>query len=173
MLENKEDIKEEKISFFKKHKKIILEFIRFLIVGGLATLVDWAVSFLICSITPNDLFWGNLNVFNTIVATACGFSVGLFVNYFLSIVFVFKDKKDENSGKSLKDFLVFTLIGVLVLFFQFLLIYLTNDLLFVQALKWETLLTGNLTWGYIIAKVLATAIGLILNYIFRKIFVFK
>ena len=167
-----ENIKTNKESFFLKHKKIILEIIRFLLVGGLATLVDWAISFFVTSITPSVMV-GNLDITHTVLSTACGFSIGLLVNYFLSVVFVFKDKKDENSGKSFKDFLVFTLIGVLVLLFQFLLIYLVNDLLFVKGMEWTVILIGNLTWGYIIAKVLATAIGLVLNYIFRKIFIFK
>lgn len=167
-----ENIKTNKESFFLKHKKMILEIIRFLLVGGLATLVDWAISFFVTSITPSVMV-GNLDITHTVLSTACGFSIGLLVNYFLSVVFVFKDKKDENSGKSFKDFLVFTLIGVLVLLFQFLLIYLVNDLLFVKGMEWTVILIGNLTWGYIIAKVLATAIGLVLNYIFRKIFIFK
>ena len=162
----------EKTSFFKKHKDLIFEFLRFLIVGGLATLIDWFVSFLFSSIIPSVMV-GNLDITHTVLSTALGFTVGLFVNYFLSIVFVFKNKKDENSGKSFKDFLKFALIGVLVLLFQFLLIYLVSDLLFVSGLNWTTILLGNLTWGYIIAKVLATGIGLILNYIFRKIFIFK
>lgn len=157
--------------FFIKNKRMILEIIRFLLVGGLATLLDWGVSFLVKAILPSIMV-NSWDVSGTI-STACGFIVGLFVNYFLSIIFVYKDKKDENEGKSVKDFLVFALIGVLVLLFQFLLIYLVNDLLFVKAMKFETILIGELTWGYIIAKVLATAIGLVLNYIFRKLFIFK
>ncbi len=171
-LEVNNNTKEQNVSFFSKHKELLLEIIRFLIVGGLATLVDWAISFLVSAITPS-VMWGNLDITHTVVATACGFIVGLFVNYFLSVVWVFKNKKDEKEGKSLKDFLKFALIGILVLLFQFLLIFLINDLLFVKALKWTTILAGELTWGYIFAKVIATAIGLVLNYIFRKIFIFK
>ena len=163
---------EEKQSFFVAHKDLLLEILRFLIVGGLATLVDWIISFIVTAITPSVMI-GTLDFSHTVLATACGFIVGLFVNYFLSIIWVYQNKKDENEGKSFKDFLKFALIGVLVLLFQFLLIFLVNDLLFVKALNWTTILVGELTWGYIIAKVLATAIGLVANYIFRKIFIFK
>lgn len=166
------EVKEEKISFFVKHKELLMEILRFLIVGGLATLVDWGVSFLVSAITTS-VMWGNLDITHTVLATAAGFVVGLFVNYFLSIIWVFRNKKDENEGKSVKDFLKFTLIGVLVLLFQFLLIFLVNDLLFVKGMNWTTILVGELTWGYIIAKVIATAIGLVLNYVFRKMFIFK
>ena len=157
--------------FLKKHKKIMLEILRFLLVGGFATLVDWGVSFLVKAIMPSIMV-GSWDVAGTI-STACGFIVGLFVNYFLSIVFVFKDKKDDNEGKSFKDFMKFTIIGVLVLLFQFLLIFLINDLWFVKGMGFVTILVGELTWGYIIAKVIATAIGLVLNYTFRKILIFK
>ena len=51
--------------------------------------------------------------------------------------------------------------------------YLLNDLLFVKWLNWTTILFKNLTYGYIISRILATGIGLILNYIFRKKFIFK
>ena len=157
--------------FFKRHQKIILEIIRFLLVGGFATLVDWLISFIVKAILPSIMV-SSWDVSGTI-ATACGFIVGLFVNYFLSIVFVFKDKKDENEGKSFKDFTKFAIIGVLVLLFQFLLIFLINDLWFVKGMGFTTILVGKLTWGYIIAKVIATAIGLVLNYTFRKILIFK
>lgn len=159
------------MDFYKKHKDLIWEIFRFLLVGGFATIVDWFVSFLFSAIFPSMylLDWN----FKESLATVAGFTVGLFVNYFLSIVFVFKNKKDENEGKSLKDFAIFALIGVLVLLFQILGIFLINDLLFVKLLNFNLILIKNLTWGYIIAKVIMTAIGLVLNYVFRKILIFK
>ncbi len=152
-------------------KSLIFEFIRFLLVGGLATLVDWLVSFLLSAVLPT-MNVGSWNVKDTISMIG-GFTVGLFINYFLSIIFVYKDKKDENAGKSFKDFLTFAIIGILVLLFQLLFNYLVNDLWFTQGLHWEAICFNNLTWGFIISKVCATGIGLILNYIFRKIFIFK
>jgi putative flippase GtrA len=62
---------------------------------------------------------------------------------------------------------------LLVLGFQLLFIYLVNDLLFVEALGWEAIIFNNLTWGYIITKMFATVVGLVVNYILRKIFIFK
>lgn len=159
------------MDFYKKHKDLIWEIFRFLLVGGFATIVDWSISFLVSAIFPSVylLVWNLKDALSTIA----GFTVGLFVNYFLSIVFVFKNKKDENEGKSFKDFAIFALIGVLVLLFQILGIFLINDLLFVKLLKFDLILIDSLTWGYIIAKVIMTAIGLVLNYVFRKILIFK
>ena len=46
-----EKVNENKESFFKKNKKLILEIISFLLVGGFATVVDWAISFFVTCIT--------------------------------------------------------------------------------------------------------------------------
>lgn len=59
-----EKVNENKESFFKKNKKLILEIIRFLLVGGFATLVDWAISFFVTSITPSVMV-GNLDITHT------------------------------------------------------------------------------------------------------------
>ena len=157
--------------FYQKNRSLILEIIRFLLVGGLATLVDWLISFLVSAYCPEWIIY-SWNIKDSL-ATLCGFVVGLIINYVLSVVFVYKNKKDENSGKSFKDFLVFTLIGVIVLLFQIFFIYLLNDLLFVKLLSWNKVLFQNLTIGYLISRMLATAIGSILNYLARKKFIFK
>ena len=167
-----EEVKEEKVSFFKKHKDLIMEILRFLLVGGSATLIDWVISFVICAVTPSVML-GTLDVTHTLLATSAGFMVGLVYNYFLSVIFVYKNKKDENEGKSFKDFMVFFLISIGVLAFQLLFSFLVNDLLFVQALNWDVKFIGSLSWGYIITRVFSTAIGLVVNYILRKIFIFK
>jgi putative flippase GtrA len=161
----------KKDNFFVKHKDILLEILRFLIVGGLATLIEWVIAYVIVAVFP-PLRLDTWNVTEAI-GTAVGFSISLVFNYLLSVIFVFKNKKDEKEGKSFKDFLIFLLISLLVLGFQLLFIYLVNDLLFIQGLKWEAFFINNLTWGYIITKVFATVVGLIANYIFRKIFIFK
>ena len=83
-----ENVERKEESFFVKHRKLIFEIIRFLLVGGFATLVDWAISFFVTSITPSVMV-GSLDITHTVLSTACGFSIGLLVNYFLSVIFVF------------------------------------------------------------------------------------
>lgn len=154
-------------------KQLFYEILRFLLVGGLATLVDFVISYLLEGILPK---WslGSWSISGA-VAASVGFTISLFLNYFLSVIFVYKHKKDENEGKSIRDFWVFVLISVIVLAFQLLFIFLVNDIVFVKLLSWDTLIISsfNLTWGYAIAKIIATLIGLVVNYIGRKIFIFK
>ena len=144
------------LSIYYKHKDLFWEIFRFLLVGGLATIIDWGVCYMVEAFMPEILVY-NWHVEKSI-ATTCGFTVGLIVNYILSIVFVYQNKKNENSGKSVKDFLVFTLIGVFTLGISYLGVYLLSDLLKIE---------------YIFARAIMTAIGLVINYIGRKILIFK
>lgn len=143
-------------NFYQKHKDLLWEIFRFLLVGGLATVVDWAICYAVEYFLP-EIMVGNWHVEKSI-ATTCGFSVGLVVNYVLSVVFVYKNKKDENEGKSVKDFIVFTLIGVFTLGVSYLGVYILSDILKII---------------YIIARAIMTAIGLVINYIGRKLLIFK
>lgn len=144
------------MSFYKKHKDILWEIFRFLLVGGLATIVDWGICYIVEFLMP-EIILGNWHVEKSI-ATTCGFVVGLIVNYVLSIFFVYRNKKDESEGKSVKDFIIFTLIGVFTLGVSYLGVYLLSDLLGMP---------------YIFARAIMTLIGLVINYIGRKILIFK
>lgn len=156
----------EKVQESKKQNKkdLFWEIFRFLLVGGLATVVDWAVCFVAEMLLP-EMIVGNWHVEKSI-ATTCGFTIGLIVNYILSIVFVYKHKKDENEGKSVKDFIIFTLIGVFTLGVSYLGVYLISDVWFKDLTIW-------IVSSYMFARAIMTAIGLVINYIGRKILIFK
>ena len=147
---------EKKLSFYQKNKDLLWEIFRFLLVGGIATLLDWAASIGSEMVLP-DMVFGEFHL-EKAIATTIGFTLGLIVNYVLSIIFVYKNKKDEKEGKSVKDFVIFTLVGVFVLLLSYLGIFLMSDLLKVP---------------YFIARIIMTLIGLVINYLGRKILIFK
>lgn len=153
---NNKDVNKGFKGFYFKHKDLLWEIFRFLLVGGLATIVDWAICFVANLLIP-EIKFGNWS-FNNAIAVTLGFIAGLIVNYVLSIVFVYKNKKNKDAGKSGKDFVVFTLIGVFTLGLSYLGIFIMSDL-------WH--------WPFMIARVIMTAIGLVLNYLGRKILIFK
>lgn len=164
MLEEK---KEERIIFFyNKHKELILEIFRFLLVGGLATLIDlivYEICYYIIFISLN----GNINL---ILSTTFGFTIGLIFNYIFSIIFVFKSKKNNKETKSIKSFILFTIIGVIGLGIKIGIQtggdYLSN-LIFPTA-------TGFFAWFLnFFVYCFATLIVLVWNYIGRKLFIFK
>ena len=92
-------------------KQLILEILRFLIVGGTATVFDYAVAYLFYQwLLPPRVVGGTLSL---VISTALGFCVGLIVNWILSVKFVFKDVKNKKESRSKKSFVIFTIIGVI------------------------------------------------------------
>jgi putative flippase GtrA len=143
---------------YERYKVILLEVFRYLLVGGLATIIDWGL-YAICYqfIFPQDQLIFGIN-WGLSASTTIGFIGGLIFNYLLSIYFVFTNTKDKNSGKSVKDFTVFAIIGVVGLFIK-----LIGMQVFVE----------NLRIYHLIAQVIMTIIVLAWNYIGRKVLIFK
>ena len=81
----------------------------------------------------------------------------IFVNYVLSLTFVFRRKDNCGSGKSVAAFLIFTVVGVIGLGLTELIMYLGTELLHIS---------------YLIVKIAAAAIVLVWNYVGRKVLIF-
>ena len=149
--------------------QLFWEIFRFLLVGGIATIVDYAVSNLFNAVLlPKELIG---ETWALIISTAMGFCVGLVVNWFLSIFFVFKQARNKKAAKSGKSFLVFALIGIIGLGISLAgmqLVQVLPDITLFS--KTEFLGSG---WDWWIMKVVMTLIVLVWNYIGRKIFIFK
>ena len=164
---------EEKKIFGQTKKELFWEIFRFLLVGGCATLVDYAVFYLFRQwLLPETLFGGEVwNIFSLIIATAFGFCAGLLVNWILSVKFVFRAVKNTEEAHSKKGFLIFTVIGLIGLGLTEL------GMVLLVAIFPEITLFGVseflLPWEEWIAKVIMTCIVLVFNYVGRKIFVFK
>lgn len=162
---------EERIQQTKK--QLILEILRFLIVGGTATLVDyfvfWIFDGVLFPLISTAAWWTTVSL---IVATALGFCVGLVVNWLLSVRFVFKQVKNKEEASSKKSFALFTIIGVIGLAITEVGILLLVAILPGFSLFGTTELLGT-TWAKWLAKIVMTCIVLVWNYIGRKLFIFK
>ena len=85
---------------------IVREIVRFVIVGGLCTVVDYAIFYLF-----NLVILKNLDVtLNLFISTTLGFLAGLLVNWSLQ-KFVYR-YLDESQTKSKKVFFSFLLIEI-------------------------------------------------------------
>lgn len=124
--------------------KLIKEFFRYCIVGGLAFLIDFGILVLLTEVSKLDYK----------LSAICGFVAGLIVNYILSKVFVFK----QEVKKEVKAFIIFSFVGVVGLGLTELGMWLGSDV-------WK--------FDYRIAKVAMTGVVLIWNYTGRKILVFN
>ena len=163
----------EKVLFCQTKKELFWEIFRFLLVGGTATVVDYAVFYFFRQwLLPVTLFYGNAwNVISLIIATAFGFCAGLAVNWILSVKFVFRAVKNKEESHSKKGFAIFTVIGLIGLGLTEL-----GMVLLVPIFPTITLFGVKeflLPWKEWLAKVIMTCIVLVFNYVGRKIFVFK
>ena len=125
-------------------KKLIIQLIKFGIVGVIATLIDLAVLMVLKEIMKVDV----------LVASAVAFSVSVIANYILSMLFIFK-----GSGNSkVKEFLVFVVLSI-------------GGLLLNQFIMWIG--TEIMTAYYLWVKAFALVFVPIYNFITRKIFLEK
>ena len=145
-------------SFFTKNRKLILEFLRYVIVGGISAVIDMGVNFAM-------LFYvlGGTKDDKGLVAAAVatGFAVGLLVNFILSNIFVFKDEDQREKGKTAKAFLIYAIVGIIG--------FALTELLTILG----TLVIGDSGVWYLVLTCFVKGAVLIWNYVGRKIFVYR
>jgi putative flippase GtrA len=140
--------------FYSKTDNIFIQFFRYCFVGGLAFLVDFAVSWLLFRFAFDEtasLAW---------LANSISFIAGLAVNYVLSTCWIFRR---SNVKSKLAEFLSFAAIGVVGL-----LITAGITKLF------EHWLSGSAPHLFqIIAKLTATAVSFLWNFFARKLLLYS
>ena len=128
----------------KKTQKLLIQIVKFVIVGGIATIIDFIIFFLLHELLKAP----------TLLSNITSFSVSVIYNYIASVKWVFDVKKDNPK----KQFIVFIVLSIIGLLINTTIVYVTIDILH---------------WWSIISKVLATAIVMVFNFITRKIFLEK
>ena len=125
-----------------KQKGIYEQIFRFTIVGGIATIIDWIVYYLL---------FNYLNI-DPLLANIFSFSVSVIYNYIASVKWVFNVDETKSKKKTFVYFIFFSVIGLL----------LTELLLFV--------FINKMTFDEMISKIVATFIVMIFNFVTRKMF---
>jgi putative flippase GtrA len=136
------NIKRFRVGGVTHMKKLIEQIMKFGVVGFLCFFIDYFVLFAVTEFLGIDY----------LISSAISFSVSVIVNYILSITFVFSTKKDANKAKEFILFVVLSLVGLLI-----------N-----QVIMWVSV--EKMAIYYLIAKIGATAIVMVYNFITRKIF---
>lgn len=137
-------------------EKLISQFIRFVIIGGMNTGIDFLVLNLLMWWT--GIYEGKM----IILLNTMSFSAAVINSYFWNKHWTFKDKDESDIGE-FSQFVAITLVGLIINTGMVYLITTYMDPLF--GLKKE--LWANL------AKVAATGLSLIWNFIGYKFIVFK
>ncbi len=122
--------------------KLIAQIMKFGVVGVVATIIDFAVMNLLYYVLGLDI----------LVANTAGFVISLIFNYLASMKYVFAHKEGMSRKREFVIFVVLSVIGLVL-----------NDGI-VLALKGGLGLEAN------IAKVCATALVMVYNFVTRKIF---
>ncbi len=155
-------------------KQLFWEIVRFLLVGGAATLVDYAVFWifdgLLFPLLPKQS--ETAQTVYLVLATALGFGVGLSVNWILSVRVVFLTVKDGEKARSKKSFAVFAAIGLIGLLLTEIGVVLLVAVLPEITLFGVTELL-NTAWKKWLAKGIMTLLVLAWNYAGRKLLIFR
>lgn len=138
--------------------KLLAQIFKFIIVGGISFLIDFVVYTMMCN---------GLHI-HYIIAGIVGFTVSVVANYILSMRFVFESKEDMRKDKEFIIFVVLSLVGMLL---NSVILYVCIDLIYsCWDLLQEVISTEVMN---VIAKVIATGIVMVYNFITRKIFLEK
>lgn len=127
-----------------KIKKLVIQIIKFSVVGIIATLIDIIGLYIL-----KEFFIGNV-----LLAAGISYCVSLMVNYLLSMRFVFEGRDDKKA----KEFAVFVILSLVGLGLNQLIMWLGSEKLGIY---------------YMAVKLFATLIVLLYNFITRKIFIEK
>lgn len=130
------------IKVSEKTENLFVQIFKFVIVGGIATIIDWIIYYIMY----------NFVHVNPLIANIISFSVSVIYNYTASVKWVFDVNKDKNKIRMLIEFLVFSIIGLI----------LTELLLWIGIDK--------LSMNAMLVKIIATAIVMVFNFITRKLF---
>ncbi|MBQ3054909.1 MAG: GtrA family protein [Oscillospiraceae bacterium] len=124
----------------RKHK-LMLQLLKFGVVGVIAALVDVGVL----------VFLKELLGMEVLLSSAISFCVSVTVNYLLSMAFVFKGKEQSK----LKEFVLFVLLSI-------------GGLLLNQLILWVGVSFTSVY--YLVVKIFAMVIVPVYNFITRKLF---
>ncbi len=140
-----ETVKSNNMKVSKEQKDLMVQIFKFIIVGGIATLIDWIIYFICCRFIHIE----------PMISNVIAFTISVIYNYWASCKYVFNV---TNKDSKLHQFIVFIVLAVIGL-------GITELILFI--------LYHKVGWNYMLVKILATAIVMVFNFITRKIYLEK
>lgn len=132
-------------------KNLIVQFIRYAIVGGIAFVADFSTLSIVYKVLLKNYQYG------LFFGTAAGFIVGTIVNYCISKRFVFS-KDTSRTKNTFLEFLIYAIIGFLGLLLTELGMYLGVEILLIN---------------YAVTKILVAGMVLLWNFLARRFLVYK
>ena len=126
----------------KETQDLLIKIVKFIIVGGIATIISGIVFFL-CD---------HFLKMSVLISNTIAFMISVIYNFWASCKYVFDVDKNKNKIRIFSEFIVFAIIGYLL----------------TEVLLW--IIVDKLKWDHMIAWLFVTTIVMIFNFITRKIF---
>ena len=139
------ELKKKNISLNRQQEELMIQIFKFIVVGGIATVIDWIIYFVLYHFIKIE----------PIIANIISFAVSVVYNYWASCKYVFKVNKEKSKARQFIEFIVFAVIGLLI-----------NEVII-----WG--LHNELEWNAMLVKIIATAIVMVFNFVTRKKFLEK
>ena len=138
-------------------KKLVEQIIKFGLVGVLCTLIDFAC-------------YTGCNVIGIpyLISGIIGFTVSVIFNYILSMKYVFERREDISRRR---EFVVFVILSVIGLTLNEFLLYVCVDLIYMQMAWLQEMFNRDI--AEIVAKICATVVVMIYNFVSRKLILEK
>jgi putative flippase GtrA len=163
----------------KQHKNLGLEILRFIVVGGGATLIDFVCEWAVLAIIGDKM--GTTSVWPQVIAVTVGFLISTIFNYLLSLLWVFQNVKDEKKAHSKSYLLYFVILSAIGLGIGIGLqalgqwICQSNFNININEVKFSNIFsqTAGPFWAFAIVFVLKTCVTLVYNYVSRKFLLFR
>lgn len=123
--------------------RLMQQIMKFAVVGASAFLIDYGIMILLTEVFG----------IHYLVSSGISFTVSVIFNYILSMFWVFDVNNNRSQTENFVAFIILSIIGLLI-----------N-----QVVMWTLVDATNLL-PYFIAKIFATAVVMVYNFISRKIF---
>lgn len=121
--------------------RLIKQVFRFGIIGVLCFIIDYMLMIILTEIAGIEY----------LLSSGISFTISVIVNYLLSMRFVFQSKQSANK---ITEFLIFVFLSIVGLGIN-------------EALMWYTV--EKMGIYYMVAKIIATAVVMVYNFVSRKI----
>jgi len=138
----RQTLKSMNMKLSPSQEDLIVQIFKFLVVGGIATVIDWVIYFVLyhfLKIPPS-------------LANIMSFVVSVSYNYWASCKYVFNVTKDKSRLRLFIEFIIFAVIGLGI-----------NEVIIFA-------LYNKAGWNAMLVKILATAIVMVFNFVTRKKF---
>ena len=144
-------------------KKLIDQILKCGVVGIISFIVDFVITMAVSTLLRTSV--GMTTSQAALVGAFFGFVISVIVNYILSMKYVFERREDLDRKKEFTIFVVLSIIGLGI---NELIILFCIDLVYVNWAWLHNLIGATLATAG--AKIVATAVVMVYNFVTRKIF---